>query len=54
VRSFALLMDDFSHTAWNRPGGQKAYGTGGGAAGTARAALLNVCCRAPAPDVNRA
>ncbi|WP_322724979.1 beta-N-acetylglucosaminidase domain-containing protein [Streptomyces spongiae] len=41
VRSFAVPLDDISYTAWNCPEDEKEYGTGGGAAGKAQAALLN-------------
>ncbi|MFF4520118.1 beta-N-acetylglucosaminidase domain-containing protein [Streptomyces bluensis] len=41
VRSFAVPLDDISYTTWNCPQDQVEYGTGGGAAGTAQAALLN-------------
>lgn len=41
VRSFAVPLDDISYTTWNCPEDEKEYGTGGGAAGTAQAALLN-------------
>ncbi|WP_450164174.1 beta-N-acetylglucosaminidase domain-containing protein [Streptomyces albicerus] len=41
VRSFAVPLDDISYTAWNCAEDEKAYGTGGGAAGTAQASLLN-------------
>ncbi|MEU0943104.1 beta-N-acetylglucosaminidase domain-containing protein [Streptomyces canus] len=41
VRSFAIPLDDISYTKWNCPEDQREFGTGGGAAGTAQARLLN-------------
>lgn len=41
VRSFAVPLDDISYTAWNCPADEQEFGTGGGAAGTAQAALLS-------------
>ncbi|WP_055532107.1 beta-N-acetylglucosaminidase domain-containing protein, partial [Streptomyces graminilatus] len=41
VRSFAVPLDDISYTEWNCPADEREFGTGGGAAGTAQAALLN-------------
>ncbi|MGX1912598.1 beta-N-acetylglucosaminidase domain-containing protein [Streptomyces phaeochromogenes] len=41
VRSFAVPLDDISYTAWNCAEDGEAYGSGGGAAGTAQASLLN-------------
>ncbi|KPI17752.1 40-residue YVTN family beta-propeller repeat protein [Actinobacteria bacterium OK074] len=41
VRSFAVPLDDISYTTWNCDADKTAYGTGGGAAGKAQAALLN-------------
>ncbi|WP_105971740.1 beta-N-acetylglucosaminidase domain-containing protein [Streptomyces geranii] len=41
VRSFAVPLDDISYTAWNCAADEAKFGTGGGAAGTAQAALLN-------------
>ncbi|WP_225988289.1 beta-N-acetylglucosaminidase domain-containing protein [Streptomyces lincolnensis] len=41
VRSFAVPLDDISYTKWNCAEDEKEFGTGGGAAGTAQAHLLN-------------
>lgn len=41
VRSFAIPLDDISYTKWNCDADEKEFGTGGGAAGTAQAQLLN-------------
>lgn len=41
VRSFAIPLDDISYTKWNCPEDEREFGTGGGAAGTAQAQLLN-------------
>ncbi|MDO0938417.1 beta-N-acetylglucosaminidase domain-containing protein [Streptomyces sp. DG2A-72] len=41
VRSFAIPLDDISYTKWNCAADEEAFGTGGGAAGTAQAQLLN-------------
>ncbi|MEU9898982.1 beta-N-acetylglucosaminidase domain-containing protein [Streptomyces phaeochromogenes] len=41
VRSFAVPLDDISYTDWNCAEDGEAYGSGGGAAGTAQASLLN-------------
>ncbi|MFJ8332631.1 beta-N-acetylglucosaminidase domain-containing protein [Streptomyces sp. NPDC094437] len=41
VRSFAIPLDDISYTKWNCAADASAFGTGGGAAGTAQAAFLN-------------
>lgn len=41
VRSFAIPLDDISYTRWNCGEDEKEFGTGGGAAGTAQARLLN-------------
>ncbi|MFG2029057.1 beta-N-acetylglucosaminidase domain-containing protein [Streptomyces sp. NPDC048825] len=41
VRSFAIPLDDISYTKWNCDADEKEFGTGGGAAGTAQAHLLN-------------
>lgn len=41
VRSFAVPLDDISYTKWNCPADEQEFGTGGGAAGNAQAALLN-------------
>ncbi|MFJ4940339.1 beta-N-acetylglucosaminidase domain-containing protein [Streptomyces pseudovenezuelae] len=41
VRSFAIPLDDISYTKWNCPEDEREFGTGGGAAGTAQARLLN-------------
>ncbi|MCX5605222.1 beta-N-acetylglucosaminidase domain-containing protein [Streptomyces phaeochromogenes] len=41
VRSFAVPLDDISYTDWNCAEDGDAYGSGGGAAGSAQASLLN-------------
>ncbi|WP_449657594.1 beta-N-acetylglucosaminidase domain-containing protein [Streptomyces afghaniensis] len=41
VRSFAIPLDDISYTKWNCAADEREFGTGGGAAGTAQARLLN-------------
>ncbi|MEU5363957.1 beta-N-acetylglucosaminidase domain-containing protein [Streptomyces sp. NPDC005925] len=41
VRSFSVPLDDISYTEWNCPEDAERFGTGGGAAGTAQAHLLN-------------
>ncbi|MEU0583279.1 beta-N-acetylglucosaminidase domain-containing protein [Streptomyces sp. NPDC006132] len=41
VRSFAIPLDDISYTRWNCAADEREFGTGGGAAGTAQAHLLN-------------
>lgn len=41
VRSFAIPLDDISYTKWNCAADEERFGTGGGAAGTAQAHLLN-------------
>lgn len=41
VRSFAIPLDDISYTKWNCPADEREFGTGGAAAGTAQAHLLN-------------
>jgi hyaluronoglucosaminidase len=41
VRSFAIPLDDISYTTWNCAADEAKFGTGGGAAGTAQAYLLN-------------
>lgn len=41
VRSFAVPLDDISYTKWNCPEDEAKFGTGGDAAGTAQAHLLN-------------
>ncbi|MEH0528899.1 beta-N-acetylglucosaminidase domain-containing protein [Streptomyces stelliscabiei] len=41
VRSFAIPLDDISYTKWNCAADQEEFGSGGGAAGTAQARLLN-------------
>ncbi|MEU9910806.1 beta-N-acetylglucosaminidase domain-containing protein [Streptomyces sp. NPDC051001] len=41
VRSFAVPLDDISYTKWNCDADEREFGTGGGAAGTAQAHLLN-------------
>ncbi|WP_327294207.1 MULTISPECIES: beta-N-acetylglucosaminidase domain-containing protein [unclassified Streptomyces] len=41
VRQFAIPLDDISYTHWNCDADQAKFGTGGGAAGTAQAYLLN-------------
>ncbi|MDX2605070.1 beta-N-acetylglucosaminidase domain-containing protein [Streptomyces caniscabiei] len=41
VRSFAIPLDDISYTKWNCAADQERFGSGGGAAGTAQAHLLN-------------
>lgn len=41
VRSFAIPLDDISYTDWNCDEDAAKFGTGGGAAGTAQAYLLN-------------
>ncbi|MES5818582.1 beta-N-acetylglucosaminidase domain-containing protein [Streptomyces sp. RG80] len=41
VRSFAIPLDDISYTKWNCAADEEKFGTGGGAAGTAQAHLLN-------------
>ena len=41
VRSFAIPLDDISYTKWNCDADEKAFGTGGAAAGAAQAHLLN-------------
>ncbi|MFC9242364.1 beta-N-acetylglucosaminidase domain-containing protein [Streptomyces decoyicus] len=41
VRTFAVPLDDISYTDWNCAADEDAFGTGGGAAGTAQAHLLN-------------
>ncbi|MET7800659.1 beta-N-acetylglucosaminidase domain-containing protein [Streptomyces decoyicus] len=41
VRTFAVPLDDISYTDWNCAADKDAFGTGGGAAGTAQAHLLN-------------
>jgi hyaluronoglucosaminidase len=45
VRSFAIPLDDISYTKWNCDADEKEFGTGGGAAGTAQAHLLNTVWR---------
>ncbi|MFE0253772.1 beta-N-acetylglucosaminidase domain-containing protein [Streptomyces sp. NPDC059010] len=45
VRSFAIPLDDISYTKWNCPADEAEFGTGGGAAGTAQARLLNTVWR---------
>ncbi|GHG89870.1 beta-N-acetylglucosaminidase domain-containing protein [Streptomyces lanatus] len=45
VRSFAIPLDDISYTKWNCPADEREFGTGGGAAGTAQARLLNTVWR---------
>ncbi|MEW1656118.1 beta-N-acetylglucosaminidase domain-containing protein [Streptomyces sp. NPDC093707] len=41
VRTFAVPLDDISYTTWNCAADKEKFGTGGGAAGTAQAQLLN-------------
>ncbi|MEU1185942.1 beta-N-acetylglucosaminidase domain-containing protein [Streptomyces sp. NPDC005820] len=41
VRSFAVPLDDISYTKWNCPADEEEFGSGGGAAGSAQARLLN-------------
>ncbi|MGG7570678.1 beta-N-acetylglucosaminidase domain-containing protein [Streptomyces sirii] len=41
VRTFAVPLDDISYTDWNCAADKDRFGTGGGAAGTAQAHLLN-------------
>ncbi|MFH8553696.1 beta-N-acetylglucosaminidase domain-containing protein [Streptomyces celluloflavus] len=41
VRTFAVPLDDISYTNWNCTADKDRFGTGGGAAGTAQAHLLN-------------
>ncbi|MEE1832542.1 beta-N-acetylglucosaminidase domain-containing protein [Streptomyces sp. SP17KL33] len=41
VRSFAIPLDDISYTKWNCAADEDRFGSGGGAAGTAQAHLLN-------------
>lgn len=41
VRSFAVPLDDISYTSWNCDADGQTFGSGGGAAGTAQAYLLN-------------
>ncbi|MBM7785698.1 beta-N-acetylhexosaminidase family protein [Tenggerimyces flavus] len=41
VRSFNVPLDDISYTDWNCAADEERFGTGGGAAGTAQAYLLN-------------
>ncbi|MEV7402954.1 beta-N-acetylglucosaminidase domain-containing protein [Streptomyces sp. NPDC091267] len=41
VRTFAVPLDDISYTDWNCAADKAKWGTGGGAAGTAQAYLLN-------------
>ncbi|MFE5740684.1 beta-N-acetylglucosaminidase domain-containing protein [Streptomyces celluloflavus] len=41
VRTFAVPLDDISYTNWNCAADKDRFGTGGGAAGTAQAHLLN-------------
>ncbi|MFF2811607.1 beta-N-acetylglucosaminidase domain-containing protein [Streptomyces sp. NPDC058000] len=41
VRTFAVPLDDISYTKWNCAADKEKFGTGGGAAGTAQAQLLN-------------
>ncbi|MEV5599666.1 beta-N-acetylglucosaminidase domain-containing protein [Streptomyces sp. NPDC052496] len=41
VRTFAVPLDDISYTDWNCAADRERFGTGGGAAGTAQAHLLN-------------
>lgn len=41
VRSFAIPLDDISYTKWNCAADEQRFGTGGGAAGSAQAYLLN-------------
>ncbi|WP_416968835.1 beta-N-acetylglucosaminidase domain-containing protein [Streptomyces sp. 4F14] len=41
VRSFAIPLDDISYTKWNCPADEAKFGTGGAAAGTAQAYLLD-------------
>ncbi|MEE1761268.1 beta-N-acetylglucosaminidase domain-containing protein [Streptomyces sp. SP18BB07] len=41
VRSFAIPLDDISYTKWNCAADEDRFGSGGGAAGTAQAQLLN-------------
>ncbi|WP_328878526.1 beta-N-acetylglucosaminidase domain-containing protein [Streptomyces sp. NBC_00299] len=45
VRSFAIPLDDISYTKWNCAADEAEFGTGGGAAGTAQAHLLNAVWR---------
>ncbi|WP_345008758.1 beta-N-acetylglucosaminidase domain-containing protein [Streptomyces shaanxiensis] len=45
VRSFAIPLDDISYTKWNCAADETEFGTGGGAAGTAQAHLLNTVWR---------
>ncbi|MEY9995094.1 hyaluronoglucosaminidase [Streptomyces sp. V4I8] len=45
VRSFAIPLDDISYTKWNCAADEAEFGTGGGAAGTAQAHLLNTVWR---------
>ncbi|NUT27311.1 MAG: beta-propeller fold lactonase family protein [Streptomyces sp.] len=45
VRSFAIPLDDISYTKWNCPADEAEFGSGGGAAGTAQARLLNTVWR---------
>ncbi|MYT30433.1 beta-N-acetylglucosaminidase domain-containing protein [Streptomyces sp. MspMP-M5] len=41
VRTFAVPLDDISYTKWNCAADKEKFGTGGGAAGTAQAQLLD-------------
>ncbi|WP_374206900.1 beta-N-acetylglucosaminidase domain-containing protein [Streptomyces noursei] len=41
VRTFAVPLDDISYTKWNCAADKEKFGTGGAAAGTAQAQLLN-------------
>ncbi|MER6051973.1 beta-N-acetylglucosaminidase domain-containing protein [Streptomyces sp. NPDC001793] len=41
VRTFAVPLDDISYTKWNCAADRERFGTGGGAAGTAQAQLLD-------------
>ncbi|TQE19533.1 beta-N-acetylglucosaminidase domain-containing protein [Streptomyces ipomoeae] len=41
VRSFAIPLDDISYTKWNCAADEEKFGSGGGAAGTAQAHLIN-------------
>ncbi|MFM9582930.1 MULTISPECIES: beta-N-acetylglucosaminidase domain-containing protein [Streptomyces] len=41
VRSFAIPLDDISYTKWNCAADEERFGSGGGAAGSAQAHLLN-------------
>ncbi|WP_149828380.1 beta-N-acetylglucosaminidase domain-containing protein [Streptomyces tailanensis] len=41
VRSFVIPLDDISYTKWNCAADEEKFGSGGGAAGTAQAHLIN-------------